>query len=318
MSIIVGTLPAKHTVDPNGSLNIDVPIQLPPSNLDPGISFSYHSASQDMGDMGPGWVIRGLAVIERVGATKVQDGFLGSVNYDANDRFTLNGSRLMSIGNGQYRYEIEQWSKIVASGSDQSNPDYWTEYLPDGSYRVFGQTTDSNIKAQGSTTATRVWALCEYVDAFTNHVSYAYNSETDTGAYYISSIDYGGNNSLSMQHQRNVTFTYETRPDVFTRFVGGHKIYSDKRLASMTSSVNGGVVHTHTINYSLAPLTARSRVQSISLSDASSATVNPLSFDWNDAAPVSMAQQHYKDIGQAVKLMKFTLNQGCQIMQHRQ
>lgn len=77
MSNIVGTLPAKHTVDPNGSLNIDVPIQLPPSNLDPGISFSYHSAAQDMGDMGPGWVIRGLAVIERVGATRVQDGFLG-------------------------------------------------------------------------------------------------------------------------------------------------------------------------------------------------------------------------------------------------
>ena len=77
MSKIVGTIAAKHTIDPNGSLNIDVPIQLPPANLDPGISFSYHSAAQDSGDMGPGWVIRGLALIERVGATLVQDGFQG-------------------------------------------------------------------------------------------------------------------------------------------------------------------------------------------------------------------------------------------------
>lgn len=88
-----------------------------------------------------------------------------------------------------------------------------------------------------------------------------------------------------MQHQRNVTFTYEKRPDVYTHFVGGHKIYSDKRLVSMTSSVNGKNVHTHTIDYALAPLTARSRVKSIRLSDASGATVNPLFFDWNDAAP---------------------------------
>ena len=74
---IIGTLEAKHTIDPNGSLNIDVPIRLPPSNFDPGLAFSYHSAAQDLSDLGPGWVIKGIEIIERVAANRAQDGFIG-------------------------------------------------------------------------------------------------------------------------------------------------------------------------------------------------------------------------------------------------
>ncbi|KAG8899687.1 hypothetical protein FRB99_006500, partial [Tulasnella sp. 403] len=284
-SHIIGTLNAQHTIDQNGSFNIDVPILLPPCNLDPGISFSYHSAAQDVGDMGPGWVIKGMAVIERVGATLVQDGFLGSVNYDEDDRFQLNGQRLVKVSGNEYRYEIEQWSKVVASGSDASNPDYWTEYLPDGSYRIFGGTTDSNIKAQGSSTATRVWAVSKYGDVFKNYVSYTYDNEADNGSFYISKIDYGDNEALSMKHQRSVSFTYEERPDVSTRFLGGHKIYSDKRLASISTSVNGMHAHTQSITYGVAPLTGKSRVASITIADASGASVSPITFDWNDASP---------------------------------
>lgn len=63
------------------------------------------------------------------------------MNYDKNDRFALNGQRLMQIAPHEYRYELEQWSKITTTGSDPANPDSWTEHLPDGTTRLFGVTT---------------------------------------------------------------------------------------------------------------------------------------------------------------------------------
>jgi hypothetical protein len=74
---IVGTLPIKHFVDPNGSLSIDVPIQLPPARLSPHLSFAYHSAAGDTGIAGIGWVVKGIALIERAPATLAQDGLRG-------------------------------------------------------------------------------------------------------------------------------------------------------------------------------------------------------------------------------------------------
>jgi hypothetical protein len=64
----------------------------------------------------------------------------GSVNYDANDRYTLNGQRLVKVSEKEYRFEVEQWSKIEAEGTDPANADYWIEYLPDGTIRRYGST----------------------------------------------------------------------------------------------------------------------------------------------------------------------------------
>ncbi len=104
-----------------------------------------------------GWAITGVSSIERTPATIAQDGFRGKlllmypgpgsnhpsgvVNYDNKDCFSLNGQRLMNIGNNEYRYELEQWSKIVAQGSNLANPDSWIEYLPYGSQRTYGASS---------------------------------------------------------------------------------------------------------------------------------------------------------------------------------
>lgn len=78
---IVGTLAANHSVDPNGSLSMDIPIQLPPSKMAPKISLSYHSAATSVSSAGIGWVLKGASVIERVHATKAQDDFRGTLSY---------------------------------------------------------------------------------------------------------------------------------------------------------------------------------------------------------------------------------------------
>jgi hypothetical protein len=74
---IVGTLQAEHSVDPNGSLNLNVAIQVPPAKLGPDISVFYHSAITEMSVLGVGWELEAFGIIQRVGATIAQDGFSG-------------------------------------------------------------------------------------------------------------------------------------------------------------------------------------------------------------------------------------------------
>ena len=74
---IVGALTVKHAVDQNGSLSIDVPLQLPQAKFMPEISLSYHSAVKSPSPVGIGWVLKGASIIERVPATIAQDDFRG-------------------------------------------------------------------------------------------------------------------------------------------------------------------------------------------------------------------------------------------------
>ncbi len=72
-----------------------------------------------MSMVGYGWELRAFGLIQRTARTLAQDNVsgmslplackcgllksVGSVNYDANDRYTLNGQRLMHISGNEYR-----------------------------------------------------------------------------------------------------------------------------------------------------------------------------------------------------------------------
>ncbi len=105
----VGTTPGSFNVA-NGAASYSIPITVPPgvNGLAPSLSLTYSSQGGN-GLLGMGWGIGGLSVIHRCGATIEQDGFKGGVNYDANDKFCLDGQRLIDIGNGQYRTKRESW-----------------------------------------------------------------------------------------------------------------------------------------------------------------------------------------------------------------
>ncbi|CCM06065.1 uncharacterized protein FIBRA_08312 [Fibroporia radiculosa] len=281
---IVGSLSIDQCVDPNGSLVLKVPIRVPPAKLSPTVEISYHSAVHQQSVVGHGWTLDAFGLVQRTAATIAQDGFAGFVNYDSNDRFTLNGQRLMKISSNEYRYEVEQWTKVIAVGSDSANPDSWIEYLPDGTVRVYGSTNDSNVKAQGQS-VTRVWAISETYDSFSNFSSFTYANDTSTGSFYLSSINFGGNKNLQMPHQRTLSFDYEDRPDIETEYTGGYPVTLTKRLSSVSASINDSLVYKHSFVYDTAPVTGWSRLQSVALSDDSGTFVTPLAFDWCDSAP---------------------------------
>lgn len=91
--------------------------------------------------------------------------------------------------------------------------------------------------------------------------------------------------TIQMSHQRRIEFAYADRPDKRTTYLGGYKIAMNKRLSTVTSYVNGTLVHVHSLSYGTAPLSGVSRLNSISLADASGRKVRPIKFDWNDSNP---------------------------------
>lgn len=132
--------------------------------------------------------------------------------------------------------------------------------------------------------ATRIWALAESYDPFTNYTSWSYAAADADGSLILDNISYGGNRTLNMQHQRKISFSYTSRQDIETEFVGGSPVSLTKRLASISASFNKAMLYTYTFDYDYAPVTGFSRLQTVTLSDASNAPVSPLRFEWSDSA----------------------------------
>src|SRR5690606_11822372 len=92
---------------------------------------------QGNGMLGVGWSIDGISKITRVGKTIAQDGTKSGVNLSSNDRFALDGKRLIAYkdANGnilntasernanygkngtEYRTEIETWVRVYSLGT---------------------------------------------------------------------------------------------------------------------------------------------------------------------------------------------------------
>src|SRR5438477_354323 len=83
-------------------------------------------------------------------------GFGGGVNYDANDRFCIEGQRLVVVSgtygaNGaEYRTEVESYSRIISHGTAGTGPAWFEVRAKSGQVMEFGNTTDSRVFPQGN------------------------------------------------------------------------------------------------------------------------------------------------------------------------
>ena len=95
---VAGVTPGSLTVDETGGASYVIPIAVPPgtAGLEPSLSFVYGSRGGN-GLLGMGWSLGGLSVIHRCPQTEAQDGTRGGVHYDTDDRFCLDGQRLIAI-----------------------------------------------------------------------------------------------------------------------------------------------------------------------------------------------------------------------------
>ncbi len=115
----------------NGAATFSIPIAVPPgtAGIAPSLSLVYNSQSQQNWITGVGWGLSGLPKIERCRKTIAQDGGNGAINYDSNDRFCMDGARLVVMNglaygsdNAEYRTEVDSGIKIIRTRRETAVP----------------------------------------------------------------------------------------------------------------------------------------------------------------------------------------------------
>jgi hypothetical protein len=198
------SLPGQFSVGQMGAAAYSIAIALPPgtAGMSPSVSLDY-SSQGSTGLLGAGWSLGGLPSIARCQRTVVQDGVLGGVNYDANDRFCMEGQRLILISgtygadNAEYRTEVETFSRVISHGAAGNGPAWFEVRTKSGQVMEFGRTADSLILAQGKPTA-RVWAVDKVSDTKSNYFTVTYTNDAANGQAYPTRIDYTGNTAAGV------------------------------------------------------------------------------------------------------------------------
>jgi RHS repeat-associated protein len=285
-------------VDANGGAVYQLGIEIPPgiNGVQPKLALAYDHRRGN-GNCGVGWSVSGLSAITRTNANYAVDGFRGSISYDANDRFELDGQRLINIS-GDYgdfgtAYYTEQhnWQKIVTgAGID----DGLSICMKNGEIWSYGNTADSRIFASGTpqdVAHIRAWALSAIEDLNGNRVEYSYHA--DAGAHYLDQIRYTVRADLAAGF--SVNFAYAQRPDPITVYLGGAPITTSSLLSGITTNMgtnaNANVVRCYTLNYAQSTATQVSRLQSIQLTDADNNALPPVVLSWQDTTPALSTDQ---------------------------
>jgi RHS repeat-associated protein len=254
-----GALAGQASVSAGGNASYVLPIEVPPGTrgMAPQISLNYNSNMQN-GLFGLGWFIQGpTSRITRCPQTVSQDGNAHTVDYSSEDRFCLDGHRLVleagaygAVG-AEYRTETNSFARIVSYGTAGTGPSYFVVETKEGLTKYYGNTSDSKIEAEGMTTVIN-WALNRVEDAAGNYYTVAYHEDNAEGEFYIIQIDYTGNDAASLNTNASVEFIYEARPDTPLRFQGGAQISAHpKRVANIKTYVDLALVSDYRMTYGL-------------------------------------------------------------------
>jgi len=285
-TITPGVMPGEFSVSESGSANYQIPIAVPPgtSGMQPSLSLSYNSNSGN-GVLGMGWTLGGLSVITRCPATKVQDGFIDGIDFDANDRFCIDGQRLIAV-NGtyganatEYRTEQDGFTKVTSYGSQASGPEYFIAQTKSGQILQYGKSTDSRIEAQGKSDV-RLWAVNKISDTVSNYLTVTYNENNADGSYTPTTIYYTGNDNSSLTPNAKIEFEYEARADETTAYFSGSMVKATQRLTNIKTYVDTTLVRDYQLTYDNQGAANRSRLTQLQECEATGTCFPATKFDW--------------------------------------
>ncbi|MEO6189900.1 MAG: FG-GAP-like repeat-containing protein, partial [Saprospiraceae bacterium] len=241
----VGTIGGSADVS-NGSASYNIPIAVPPgtNGVAPSLSISYNSNGGN-GHLGRGWDISGMSMISRSSKSIYFDGEVNSIDLSANDRFAIDGSRLI-VKSGIYGApsstdgtEVENFALTTSYNGTTGNPDYWEIFTKDGVKMEFGNSSDSKFY-NSTNTKILFWRLnkIKYNDG--NYIEYKYNNSD--GDSRIDEINYTGNSAANLVPYNKVKFAYSIRFDINNTYLVGTNLTSKYLLDEIKVTAEGAVL----------------------------------------------------------------------------
>ena len=213
---LVGALPGSIDVSPTGTATYAIPIEVVPgtAGMQPNLSIVYNSQAGN-GSLGMKWDLAGLSAITRVGQTMYFDNNVTGVNLNSNDKFALDGSRLIVTNNGiygadetQYATEVENFSRVTSYNTMGNGPEYFKMITDDGTTIEYGNTNDSRLVLDGTV---HTWMISKITDIHDNYMVFEYT--LIDRMLYINKIKYTGNTTANpaLVPYAEVSFTYQSK-----------------------------------------------------------------------------------------------------------
>lgn len=311
ISYHVGTVGGEFRVDESGAANYTIPIQLPQgtARVTPQVSLGYSSGS-GIGIMGKGWSLNAVSTISRCRQTLSQDGVVKPITLTVEDRFCLNGQRLIltsgayGAAGSTYKTEMDSFASITAVGTVSDGSGYFKSVAKDGSTTFYGRTNNSkfyNLAAGVGTTLT--WAQSRFQDNVGNGIDYVYEGDSTTGQrlknifYAYSAVD---NNPASIPQsgtpQAVVTFNYENRTDGSSTYMAGYEFKQTTRLYQIVVQNNGAELRRYNLSY-MSSTTAQtrydnkiSRLERIRECSGAGNCLMPTTFMWGGGSHLDLSQ----------------------------
>ena len=281
------------SIGDSGQASYNLPIALPPSlkNVAPVINLTY-SSGQRGGIAGQGWSINGISSITRM-ATRVDiDGFRDGVDFDDNDKLSLDGQRLL-LKTGTYwadgsTYETEYKSNTKIELKIENAPGYGPQTYfvvtsPDGSQTWYGSTGAGVFQ---NATSLNAWFIVRFVDSFGNFITYNYTQFTYNGLAqtYIDNIKFSGNEGQGLAQINEIKFNYRTgnAARVETDYIKGQAFYASKILNNV-QVLTGTIQFRKYVLSHLADDSGYERVSQVQEFNGANEPSNPVVFEYGAA-----------------------------------
>ena len=287
-------VPDSISVSETGGAIQSFPIAVPPgtAGMVPSLSLTYNSQGNN-GIVGIGYMLNGLASIGRCPRIFATDGVRGGVNFDANDRFCLDGQRLIAVSGAygadgtEYRTEIESFSKVISRGAAGTGPAWFEVRTKSGQVMEFGNSADSRILATGKPSA-RSWAVNKVSDTAGNYMTVSYVSDAANGQAYPSRIDYTGNSGAGLAPYNSLRFVYSTdRPDVTTAYLAGSLMRTTVLVSNIQTYAGESLVSDYRLTYNSVPATGRKRLRTVTMCEGGGACLPTTTIGWSSGGNLS-------------------------------
>lgn len=289
---IVGSLGGEVCVSPMGLATYSIPIEVSPgtNGIQPNLAIVYNSSS-GRGYLGTNCTLAGLSSITRIQRTKYPDGSVGTINFDGDDRFAIDGAKLMKLSEGNYAVsgalygsEIENFTRVVLGGTPNTESQFFAAVTDEGYIIEYGKTDDSKQKTSNYNKIVS-WMANKITDAYGNYMTISYGQIPSNGEIFPVDIFYTGNNATGLTPYANVHFRYITDLNVNTSYIGGQIIRPTQLLESISVLFEEHLVREYRFEYSYDRST---RLNAVILRDASGVELTRTTFDWgNDDNTIS-------------------------------
>ncbi|NLI23527.1 MAG: hypothetical protein GX419_02315 [Bacteroidales bacterium] len=289
-SYLVGSTNGTINVNAMGGASYTVPLDLPPgvNGLAPQLSLVYSSGSGS-GLAGYGWQLGGISVISRCGRNFYNDGTLSDIELNYNDRYTMDGQRLITTSgdygreNTTYQTENDVFTRVVSEYSLGNGPQKFYAQTKNGLKYLYGYDEDGRQKVEGYDEVIS-WYVTEVSDLYGNVINYSYLR--DNNMVYPGEITYGPN---------TITFYYKERYDILTSFFKGKKIVQRLLLDRIEIKYNGNIIKKYELKYNSLNDTYNkySLLNEIVEYGINDSRLNSMVFSYTTPATVAMAQSIY-------------------------